>query len=127
MVCPLENRMNICLSALFLTVAFLAQSANTWAQEKATEGTARSAEQLAKASISYKVIPVQGGGYGYDVFVDGKRVIHQPTIPGQPGMGGFKKKSDSEKVAQLVIRKLKNKEVPPSVTEEELRKLKVID
>lgn len=83
--------------------------------------------QLDKANLTYKVIPSDGGGYGYDVFADGKPVIHQTTIPGQPGAAGFKKKSDAGKVAKLVIRKLKNKEIPPAITGEELRKLKVIE
>ena len=80
-----------------------------------------------KGNATYNVIAVQGGGYGYDVFADGKRMIHQTTIPGRPGNSGFKKKSDAEKVAKLVIRKLKNNEIPPTITEEELRKLKVIE
>jgi len=86
-----------------------------------------SAEQVSKANLSYKVIAAEGNGYGYDVYADGRILIHQPTVPGQPGISGFRKKSDSEKVAELVIRKLKNGEVPPTVTEEELKKLKVID
>jgi hypothetical protein len=89
--------------------------------------SAQSAEKIAKANITYKVISVEKGGYGYDVFVDGKKLIHQTNIPGQPGVAGFKKKEDSKRVAELVVRKLKNRELPPSVTEQELRQLKVID
>ena len=121
-----RKRRIVCFGPLFLAMAFFARMPDVNAQE-AGGVAAQSAEQLAKANITYKVIPADGGGYGYDVFVDGKRLIHQPTIPGQPGIAGFKKKSDSEKVAQLVIRKLKNKEIPPAITEEELRRLKVID
>jgi len=89
--------------------------------------SAQSAEQVAKAKITYEVISSPGGGYGYDVFVDGKKLIHQTNIPGQPGIAGFKNKDESKRVAELVIRKLKNKELPPSITTEELRRLKVID
>lgn len=83
-------------------------------------------EQLAKANITYEVIDGESG-YGYDVFVDGKRVIHQPNIPGVAGTAGFKTKEDSKRVAELVIKKIKNNEMPPSITEQELRQLKVID
>ena len=85
------------------------------------------ANKIAASTITYKVIGSTGEGYGYDVFADGKMLIHQPGIPGQPGTKGFRTKADSEKVAQLIVKKLKNKEMPPTVSEEELRKLKVID
>lgn len=86
-----------------------------------------SAEQMAKSNLTYKVIAAEGGGYGYDIYSDKKLFIHQPTIPGQPGLAGFRRRSDAEKIAELIIKKLKNKEMPPSVTTEELKKLKVID
>lgn len=85
------------------------------------------AEKIAASTITYKIIESDGGGYGYDIFADGKMLIHQPNIPGQPGVNGFRTKADSGKVAELVVKKLKNKEMPPTVSEEELRKLKVID
>ena len=52
--------------------------------------------------------------------------IHQPSIPGMPGNDGFKTKADAEKVAQLVIKKIKKGEMPPTVTVEEMKKMKVI-
>jgi len=113
---------------LLLVVAFFG-SISVASAQGATQPTSSmpSAEQLAKGNITYEVISVQEGGYGYDVFVDGKKLIHQTNIPGQPGVTGFKSKEDSRRVAELVVRKLKNKELPPSVTEQELRQLKVID
>jgi hypothetical protein len=127
MVYRVDSCKSVCLSVLVLSIAVFGQISTTFAQESAKTGSMPTAEQLAKSNITYVVIVVEGGGYGYDVFADGKKLIHQPTIPGQPGTAGFKTKSDSKKVAELVIRKLKNKEIPPAVTEDELRKLKVID
>lgn len=89
--------------------------------------SAAQAETIAGSTITYKIIGSQADGFGYDVFADGKMLIHQPGIPGQPGTKGFRTKADCEKVAQLVVKKLKNKEMPPTVSEEELRTLKVID
>lgn len=62
----------------------------------------------------------------YDIFKEKKLLIHQTSIPGIKGNEGFKRKSDAEKVAKLVIEKLKNGEMPPSVNEGELRKMKVL-
>jgi hypothetical protein len=113
------------LGLLFVTIAFFGSISTISAQGASKPKP--SAEQVAKANITYEVISVEAGGYGYDVFVDGKKLIHQTNIPGQPGVAGFRKKEDSRRVAELVIRKLKNKELPPSVTEDELRQLKVIE
>lgn len=64
--------------------------------------------------------------WGYDIYIDKKILIHQPTIPGLAGKEGFKTKSDAGKVARFVIEKLKKGEMPPSVSKEELRALKVL-
>ena len=53
-------------------------------------------------------------------------LIHQPVIPGLPGNKGFKTKPDAEKVAKLVIEKIRKGQMPPTVTTEEMKKLKVI-
>lgn len=125
MVCSYERRGCWCLSLMFVAMAFFSPISTIFAQEL-NQSSPLSAEQVARADISFKVISVEGG-YGYDIYVDGKRMIHQAHIPGIAGVAGFRTKEDSQKVAELVIRKLKNKEMPPTITEEELRKLKVID
>lgn len=115
------------IGGLFTVIAFFS-SISTISAQSVTKPTSKpSADDIARANITYEVIRGEGGGYGYDVYADGRKLIHQPNIPGQPGMAGFKKKEDSKRVAELVIKKIKNKELPPSVTTEELRQLKVID
>jgi hypothetical protein len=85
------------------------------------------AKQMQKdAEYSYKVIGSVNGTWGYDIFKNQKLFIHQINKPSVTGNEGFKTKSDAEKVALLVIDKLKNGEMPPSVTKEELNKLKVL-
>jgi len=120
-------RRPVSLPVLIVSIAFFGQISAIFAQETAGKAKLPSADEIAKSNITYNIIVSEGGGYGYDVFTDGIKIIHQPTIPGQPGITGFRTKSDSEKVAELVIRKLKNRETPPAITEEELKKLKVID
>ena len=81
---------------------------------------------ITRTTFTYKVITGESG-YGYDIFADGRMLIHQPHIPGVEGNEGFRSKKDSQKVAELVISKLKKGEMPPAVTRDELRKLKVIN
>lgn len=84
------------------------------------------ANQYSKSKFTYKIIKSQNHTYCYDIYSDGRLMIHQPSAPGLPGNEGFKTKADAEKVARLVIRKIKKGEMPPSITPEELKKLKVI-
>lgn len=63
--------------------------------------------------------------FGYSISDKGKKYIHQPSVPGRSGMAGFKTKGDAQKVATFVINKLNKGIFPPSVTEEELKKLRI--
>jgi len=84
------------------------------------------AAQFSNTKLSYKIIPAANNTFCYDVLVDGKILIHQPSKPGLPGNEGFKTKQDAEKVAKLIISKIKKGEMPPSVTTDELKKLNVL-
>jgi hypothetical protein len=79
----------------------------------------------ANAKLSYKLIELANYSYGYDIYDAGKLMIHQPSVPGIQGNKGFKTKADAERVARLVVSKIKRGEMPPSVTADELKKLKV--
>jgi hypothetical protein len=78
------------------------------------------------ASNTYTIIPAQNKTWGYDIYIEKRLFIHQPGIPGLSGNEGFKTKADAEKVAKLVIGKIKKGEMPPSVTIDEMKKLKVL-
>jgi hypothetical protein len=82
--------------------------------------------QSDKELYKFKIISSLNNTWGYDIIKDNKLFIHQTSIPGLPVNEGFKSKSDSERVARLVIEKLKKGEMPPSVTQEELKEMKVI-
>jgi hypothetical protein len=66
---------------------------------------------------------LQPEGWGYYIMENGKRIIDQQTIPGAQGNLGFETSEDAQKVAELVIRKLDSGNFPPTVTEEDLKKL----
>ena len=80
----------------------------------------------ANTKLTWKIIDAPNHTYGYDVLADDRLMIHQKSIPAMPGNEGFKTKADASKVAQLVISKIKKGEMPPTVTIEEMKKLKVI-
>jgi hypothetical protein len=84
------------------------------------------ASAYANTKLTYKIIDAPKHTYGYDVFADGGLMIHQPSAPALPGNEGFKTKKDAVKVALLVIEKIKKGEVPPTISIDEMKKLKVI-
>lgn len=77
-------------------------------------------------TYTYLILQSNNGTWCYDIYKDKKILIHQTSIPGIPGNDGFKNKSDAKKVALLVIEKLEKGEMPPSVTTNEMKRLKVL-
>ena len=80
----------------------------------------------ADADIKAVAIPSHNNTFGYDIYVFGSVLVHQPSRPGLPGREGFTTEEDAMKVAELVIKKIRNNEMPPTVTVEELRELGVL-
>jgi hypothetical protein len=76
-------------------------------------------------SKTIKIISAEGGTYGYEIYAGGKLLIRQANIPGMSGNKGFKRKSDAEKVAKMVVEKLDKGIMPPTVEKAEMEKLKV--
>jgi hypothetical protein len=65
--------------------------------------------------------------WGYDVRRSQKIFIHQPTIPAVLGLKGFIDKQSASSVAQLAIKKLRERpEDFPTITIQDLQKLKII-
>ena len=113
------------LLLFFILVAIASNGQNSDIQS--IEGKKNSTETKHDISnYSYNIIQVLNNTWCYDIYKDKKLFIHQTSMPGLPGIEGFKTKSDSEKIAKLVIEKLRNGEMPPSITKDELIKLKVL-
>ncbi len=85
-----------------------------------------SSESFKNAKLTYKIIPAPNNTWCYDIIKDGSMCIHQNSIPGMPGMNGFTTKEKAEKVAQLVVKKIQNGEMPPTVSQEEMKALGVL-
>jgi hypothetical protein len=80
----------------------------------------------AKAEITIKIIPAANKTFGYDILLSGKPLVHQPHIPGLPGNDGFTTKERAQTVAEFVVKKIKNNEMPPMVSIEDLNKMGVL-
>ena len=78
------------------------------------------------SDTSYRIIHSELNTYGYEILINGKVLIRQKNIPGLPGNKGFVKKSDAIKTATLVIEKLRQGIMPPTITANDLSKLEII-
>ena len=79
------------------------------------------AAKMEKADITFLVIDTPDEKFGYAIFIDGELYLEQKTVPAIDGSTGFESKEEAEKVAALVITKIKSGKVPPSVTPDELK------
>ena len=77
-------------------------------------------------SLEYRIIPGTDQSYGYDIFLKGKLLIHQPSIPCIPGIKGFAKKEFAAKAAKLVIGKIRKGVMPPTITVEEMKRSGIV-
>ncbi len=77
-----------------------------------TRGEDPSAQSKADSTrkITYSIIAV----------VNGKVFIHQTTVPAVPGIRAFARKEDAVKVARLIVTKIEQGIMPPSVTKAEM-------
>jgi hypothetical protein len=65
-------------------------------------------------------------GFGYDIYRNDAVYIHQPNIPAVPGNNGFSTVEDARKTASLMIYKIENNIMPPSISTQELDSLGVL-
>lgn len=70
---------------------------------------------------------IEINGFGYDIYLNGKHYVHQPTIPAISGNQGFKTKEQAQRVAELVVHKIRNNILPPSVSIAELDSLNALE
>ena len=63
---------------------------------------------------------------GFTIYMNGKIYIHQQLMSGSESSSGFQSEKDAAKVAELVIKKIKNHISPENVSEKELDSLRII-
>ena len=83
-------------------------------------------QQAARMQFQYFIIKAEQGTYGYDIYADGLLYIHQPNIPAIEGVKGFADTTKAGIIARTVIQKIKNGEIPPVLSLEELETYHVI-
>ena len=105
-----------------LLVLLLGISSNAILAQSIAEDT------LAHEATRTEVKVFEGdNGWGYDIYVNDKKYIHQTTIPSVPGTLGFKTEEDAKKVGDFTANKIKRNIMPPSVTPEELDSLGIVN
>jgi hypothetical protein len=80
----------------------------------------------ASAQVTTKVTPSVNNTFGYDIMVYGRPLVHQSSTPGLPGNEGFRTKEAAQRVADFVAKKIRNNEMPPTVSIEELNGMGVL-
>ncbi|MEO6188358.1 MAG: DUF4907 domain-containing protein [Ginsengibacter sp.] len=77
------------------------------------------ANDTSKSTLQYE-------GFGYDIYLKGRRYIHQPGVPAIPENKGFATQAAAQKTAELVAYKIQHNILPPSISLQELDSLGVI-
>jgi hypothetical protein len=121
---------------LLFAIMIIGSTFQSYAQFKSAQGNTEtmpeqakqtpsfpSGDQFKNAKLTYKIIAAANNTWCYDIMAEGRIMIHQPSAPGLPGNEGFKTKSKAIKVAELVIEKIKNGEMPPSISIDEMKKI----
>ena len=84
-----------------------------------------STKMRSNADLTYRIIDAPHGTLGYEILSDGELLIHQTNVPGRPGNDGCRNKEEAERLAALVIEKIKQGEMPPTISAEELKVLNI--
>ena len=95
------KKINLLSLILFFSIAIKAQKhepLNTQKDRREFQG------------YTIRLLPVRGGGYGYDIMRANERVIHQGRNPFSFSSRGLANKEDAFKLAQWQIQQLKNRQ-----------------
>lgn len=79
-----------------------------------------------QGKLTYQVFENKDKSFGYKILRDGKPMINQESIPAVPGNNGFPKMQQAEKMANLVIQKINQGIMPPTVSVAEVDSIKAL-
>ncbi|MBK9457239.1 MAG: DUF4907 domain-containing protein [Bacteroidetes bacterium] len=65
-------------------------------------------------------------GWGYDIYLNNEKYIHQQYIPSVNGMHTFVSEAEAYRVAELVVEKINNNLMPPTISIDELNYLNIV-
>jgi hypothetical protein len=78
------------------------------------------------ADITVEIVPAPNDTYGYNIHIEDRKLIHQPSVPAIPGVEGFKTEEDAMTVGEFVKEKIRNNIFPPSISVKDLDSLGVL-
>ena len=82
-----------------------------------------SSKKLPAKKLGFQVISAAENTWGYAIMMDGKLFINQPFAPGIRRNRGFSTEKKAEWAAKLVIEKINNGIMPPSLSVDEVQKI----
>ncbi len=110
---------------LFALLSLITLKAGAQIPKHAAHHTVTKKSSPVKHQLTYTIINSEQNTFGYDILDYNRPLIHQPTIPAMPGNKGFATKADAAAVAKLVMQKINKNSMPPSVSPQELKNLKI--
>lgn len=115
----------IFLATFFVLFSFVFLPATTISADKASgkKEIKQQKNPYVDAEITIKIISSINKTFGYDIFLNGRPLIHQPNIPAMPGNDGFSTRKRAQTVADFVVKKIRRNDMPPAVTIEDLNKM----
>ncbi len=77
------------------------------------------------AKLTARIIDAANGTFCYEVYSNDKLLVKQTNVPGRVGNNGCPTRDQAEKLSTLVIEKIQRGEMPPTVTNDELKALEL--
>jgi hypothetical protein len=124
----MQNLLPALRKTIFAFLLFTALKTTAQPQPKGThqKNVPKVANQVSgKNQPKYVIINNGKNSFGYDILDQNRIIIHQPSVPGLPGNKGFSTKEDAGKVARLVIKKINKNIMPPTITQQDFKSLKI--
>ncbi len=94
-------------------------------QDTSSNGVNKSSHEVERTKFTYRITASRQGMFGYEIFHNESMIIKQSYIPSIQGLHEFRSKLDAEKLAKLMVSKLSNDEMPPTITVDEIKTLKI--
>jgi hypothetical protein len=120
------KKLFLLLSLIVIFISANAQATTTKPSKKQlAKIKSNNIKQAAKTQFQYFIIKADSNTYGYSIYANGNLYIEQKTIPAISGLKGFEDTIAAAKTAQLVIKKIKQGEMPPTINIDDLKKINV--
>ncbi|HXC05008.1 MAG TPA: DUF4907 domain-containing protein, partial [Bacteroidia bacterium] len=94
-------------------------------KEPGEEVHTRSSNPSPPSDVELKLTK-EASGWVYDIYISGKKSIHQPVIPAVPGNQNFASEKDARVTGELMAYKIKHGITPPSISSSELDSLHIV-